>query len=393
MSRFLSLLMLIVLGAPLIFGFPETVSTVASPRGAPTVAAHTDTLSPGLRTALSAFETDLTRRAIDLSSLRPGGPPKDGIPSIDDPRFVSTEAAANWIAPQEPVLLVSHNEHTRGYPLQILIFHEIVNDIIGGMPVAVTFCPLCYSAIAFDRRVDGEAVEFGVSGLLRMSDLVMYDRKTESLWQQFTGRAIVGTLTGTELDRLPAQIVSFQAFRETYPDAQVLSRDTGFDRPYGRNPYAGYEDVDTPPFAVSNATDGRLPPMSKVIAIPDENDPLAIPHAVSRSHGVIETTVGEQRVVIFHSGTTVSAMDAGAIRDSGVDGTVGVFEPAVGDRRLSFEQTGDDEIIDRETGTRWSTTGRGLEGPLSGRQLPRVEHGSYFAFAWLSFRPSTRILN
>ncbi|NBC87376.1 MAG: DUF3179 domain-containing protein, partial [Bacteroidetes bacterium] len=109
--------MLIALGTPLIFGLPETVSTVASPRGTPTVAAHTDTLSPGLRTALSAFETDLTRRAIELSSLRPGGPPKDGIPSIDDPRFVSPEAAASWIAPQEPVLLVSHNDHTRGYPL------------------------------------------------------------------------------------------------------------------------------------------------------------------------------------------------------------------------------------------------------------------------------------
>jgi hypothetical protein len=392
MSRFLSLLVLIVLGTPLMFGLPETVSTVASPRGTPTVATHADTLSPGLRSALSAFETDLTRRAVDLSSLRPGGPPKDGIPSIDDPRFVSPEAAANWIAPQEPVLLVSHEGDARGYPLQILIFHEIVNDIIGGTPVAVTFCPLCYSAIAFDRRVEGEAVEFGVSGLLRMSDLVMYDRKTESLWQQFTGRAIVGTLTGTQLDRLPAQIVSFQAFRETYPDAQVLSRETGFDRPYGRNPYAGYEDVDTPPFAVSNATDGRLPPMSKVIAIPDENDPLAIPHAVSRSRGVIETTVGKRSVVIFHSGSTVSVMDARDIRESGIDGTVGVFEPVIGDRRLSFEQTGDGHIVDRETGTRWSTTGRGLDGPLSGRQLPRVEHGSYFAFAWLSFRPSTRIL-
>jgi hypothetical protein len=197
--------------------------------------------------ALRQFDTDWTQHTIDLSTLKSGGPSKDQIPALDHPSFVSVADARDWISPQEPVISVEHNGVARAYPLQILTWHEIVNDRLGGTPVAVTFCPLCYSALVFDRRVDGETLSFGVSGLLRHSDLVMFDRGTETLWQQFTGEAIVGDRVGDTLTKIPSQILSFKQFADTYPDARVLSRDTGYDRPYGRNPYAGYDDVDTRP--------------------------------------------------------------------------------------------------------------------------------------------------
>jgi len=183
---------------------------------------------------------------IELSELMSGGPGKDGIPAIASPRFVSPEEAGRWLKFQEPVISLVVGGAARAYPLQILLWHEIVNDRIGGVPVAVTFCPLCYSAVAFDRRIEGSEYSFGVSGMLRNSDMIMYDRETESLWQQLFGEAIVGDLTGARLMPLPAQIISFRQFSAAYPNGRVLSRDTGYDRPYGRNPYVGYDDINQP---------------------------------------------------------------------------------------------------------------------------------------------------
>jgi len=224
-------------------------------------------LPPNAPPALQQFDTAYSKHNIDLSTLVSGGPPKDGIPSVDAPVFVSVREASRWVAPEEPVILLEHKGTARAYPLQILTHHEIVNDRIAGTPVAVTFCPLCYSALVFERTLDGAPVELGVSGLLRNSDLVMYDRKTETLWQQLTGKAIVGDLAGRTLTQIPSQIVSFRQFSTTHPDGAVLSRDTGHDRPYGRNPYAGYDDIDNKPFAYRGPTDDRLPPMAKVVAV------------------------------------------------------------------------------------------------------------------------------
>ena len=229
-----------------------------------------------------AWATDTSKRAIDLAELQAGGPPKDGIPAIDDPRFVSAEEAADWLAPQEPVVLLAVSGEAKAYPLQILTWHEIVNDEVGGVAVAVTFCPLCYSAVAFRRTLDGRPLTFGVSGFLRHSDLVMYDRETESLWQQLTGEAIVGALTGEALEVLPAQLVSFAQFREAHPEAPVLSRETGHARPYGRNPYAGYDEVGKPPFLFAGPYDKRLPPMEKVVAVSLGGERMAYPHRLTR---------------------------------------------------------------------------------------------------------------
>lgn len=346
--------------------------------------------------ALAQFDTDLSRHSIDLSSLRPGGPPKDGIPSIDQPSFVTVEEAASWVSPHEPVIALRHRGEARAYPLQILTFHEIVNDEIGGTPVAVTFCPLCYSAIVFERVLQGEPVEFGVSGLLRKSDLVMYDRRTESLWQQLTGEAVVGTLTGTTLDRLPAQILSFEQFRAAFPEGRVLSRDTGYDRSYGNNPYAGYDDVDEPPFAFRGEVDDRLPPKMKVVTVTIGGESVAYPVKQTRKRGVVADTVGGQPVVVFHGRGAVSALDARQIAQSRSVGSVGVFDPRVESRSgqmrsLTFEPRGDDRFTDHQTGSTWTIDGRAVAGPLKGQRLSPIDHGLYFAFAWLAFRPDTMV--
>lgn len=345
---------------------------------------------PSAPVLLEQFDTDRSKYIIDLSELQAGGPPKDGIPSIDAPSFVSTEAARDWIEPQEPVIALELGGEARAYPLQILTFHEIVNDRVGGVPVAVTFCPLCYSAIVFERTLQGEPVEFGVSGMLRKSDLVMYDRKTETLWQQLNGKAIVGDLAGQTLEPIPSQIVSYQQFRAAYPDGQVLSRDTGHDRPYGQNPYAGYDDIDKKPFLFRGEQDGRLPPMEKVTAISMDGVDKAYPHRVTKERRVIHDTVNGQPLVVWHGEGAVSALDARRISQSKAVGSTGVFDPRVDGRTLHFRYE-DGRFVDEETGSTWSITGRAVSGPLEGRQLARIGHGDYFAFAWFAFKPETAI--
>ena len=173
--------------------------------------------------------------------------PRDGIPAIRDPRFISIAEADALYADSSPVMEVSLNGDARAYPLEILIWHEIVADVVGGVPVAVTFCPLCNTAITFDRTIAGTVYDFGVSGLLRNSDLIMYDSQTESLWQQIGGVAIVGDMVGARLTVLPSTIVAWGDFKAQYPEGIVLSRETGYARRYGANPYVGYDRIPKPP--------------------------------------------------------------------------------------------------------------------------------------------------
>ncbi len=336
------------------------------------------------------WKTDWDRRSIELNELMSGGPPKDGIPSIDHPKFVSTDAAKSWLKSQEPVISLVMGDEARAYPLQIMTFHEMVNHELGGESILVTFCPLCYSAVVFSRVVDGETLLFGVSGLLRHSDLVMFDRKTESLWQQVTGEAIVGTYTGTTLDRLPAQIISFAQFQESYPDGLVLSRETGFDRSYGKNPYVGYDDISKRPFLYDGPIDERLPPMEKVVAVGIEDVFKAYPHRITRERHVIHDDLGGQPIVVFHAEGAVSALEDADISSSREIGSTGVFDRRIDGRMLAFDYDGG-RFVDRETGSTWMVTGEAVEGPLQGHRLTPLEHGDYFSFAWFAFRPETEI--
>ncbi len=334
------------------------------------------------------WRTDFSKHAVPLGEILSGGPPKDGIPSIDQPSFVSVDEADGWIGDREPIVVFEHDGVVRGYPWQILIWHEIVNDEVGGQPVSITYCPLCNTAIAFDRRVNGRLLDFGTTGKLRHSDLVMYDRQTETWWQQATGEAIVGELTGTTLRFLSAPTVSWSDFKRTHPAAQVLSRDTGHNRPYGKNPYDGYDTGR--PFLFRGRTDNRLPVMARVVVVRNGDGSVVYPMSVLGREKAINHEVGGSPVVLFFRKGTASAVDAPSI-DRGRDvGAANVFERTVDGRTLNFRPDGDG-FRDEETGSRWNFFGVAVDGPLAGVRLTPVVHYIPFWFAWAAFAPDTPI--
>ena len=212
--------------------------------------------------------TDFSRHSLPYDEFVSGGPPKDGIPAIDHPPFVSV-AEARGLVPHEPVISVAIGGEARAYPLGVMIWHEIVNDTVGGMPIAVTWCPLCNSSVVFDRRAGGRTLSFGTTGKLRNSDLVMYDRETESWWQQFGGDCIVGALLGAELKYLPARVESVERFRTRFPHGRVLVPPDPEGRDYGRNPYAGYDSA-VRPFLYRGSLPQGVPPLARVVSVGGE---------------------------------------------------------------------------------------------------------------------------
>ena len=287
----------------------------------------------------SGFTTDFCRHQVPLSDFRSGGPGKDGIPALDHPRFASA-SSVGWLAFREPVIELAVGADVRAYPLQILIWHEIVNDRVGGVPVAVTFCPLCNTAIAFDRRVGGRTLSFGTTGNLRNSDLVMYDRQSESWWQQFGGEALVGRYAGTRLRQLPARIVAWREFERQHPDGLVLTRKTGFSRPYGDNPYAGYDDVSSPPFfPAAHGGDRRLQPKERVVFLERGRDAAVVPYSVLQRRRLIQVSVGGHQLVVRWRGGVASALDSGSIprgRDVGAASVSEHGKPVVFDEPFWF---------------------------------------------------------
>ncbi len=349
-----------------------------------------DDRSFGLQTATNGWNTNWNKHTVEYDELLSGGPPRDGIPSIDDPQFIGPAEAGEWLADIEPVIALEINGEARAYPLQVMTWHEITNDTVGGVPVAVTFCPLCNSAITFDRRFNGDVFEFGTSGLLRKSDLVMYDRTTETLWQQFTGEGIIGDLAGEQLDFVPSSLISFADFKAAYPEGEVLSRDTGFSRRYGENPYMGYDAIGNSPFLYSGPTDGRLPAMERVVTVPLANADVAYPLSILSEVGVINDTQAGQDMVVFHTPGTSSALGAKSIAAAEDVGATGIFNPNVNGQKLTFKKNGD-QIIDEKTGSTWNVVGQATDGPLAGTQLESVVHADHFWFSWAAFKPDTII--
>lgn len=336
--------------------------------------------------------TDFGKRTVPLEEIQSGGPPKDGIPAIDRPRFVTPEEAGKWLDRREPVIVFEHNGDIRAYPLQILMFHEIVNDTVGGAPVAVTFCPLCNASIVFDRNVEGTVLDFGTTGKLRKSDLVMYDRQTESWWQQFTGKGIVGRNAGMTLVQLPATITAFDDFRRAYPRGRVLSRQTGFARPYGRNPYRGYDRIGDIPFLFHDPIDPRLPAMERVLGVIQGARVKIYAFPAIAALSVINDEVGSEPIAVFSQEGMLSALDAEIIRDSRRIPAAAAYSRRLRERVLLFERRGS-RIADRETGSEWDIFGRAVAGVLQGTQLKPVDGGVHFAFAWLAFNPQSEIFS
>ncbi len=259
-------------------------------------------------------KTDFSRTSIDFSEVMSGGPPKDGIPSIENPKFMPI-AEADHLADTEPVIGLEVGGEWKAYPLQVLMWHEIVNDEIGGTPVSVTFCPLCNAAIVFDRRLDGRILDFGTTGKLRNSDLIMYDRQTESWWQQFIGEGIVGEMTGKKLKIVPARLESVARFKARAVEGKVLIPTYSQRRRYGANPYAYYDSMPRPFLYRGDLPEG-IAPLARVVSISDGNGGYrAWSMDALKREKRIETDDG---IVLTWSAGQNSALDAPSIRE-GVD--------------------------------------------------------------------------
>ena len=336
------------------------------------------------------WKTDFSRHTVPFTEILSGGPPRDGIPPIDEPKFIGFEEADRYLGRLEPVISFELNGDVRAYPISILTWHEIVNDVVGGVPVAVTFCPLCNSAIVFDRRLDGVVHRFGTSGNLRLSDLVMWDRATESWWQQLTGEAIVGELAGKKLTFLPGPIISWGDFKDANPGGKVLSQDTGFQRNYGQNPYVGYDRADNPPFLFDGDLDGRLLPKERVATVTVGDVDAAFPFSILSQEKVVNYNVGGRDLVVFFKPGTRSALDELLIGMSEEIGATGLFDADLDGRKLTFRADGDD-FIDNETGSSWNILGEAIQGPSTGKRLTPIVHTNSFWFAVAAFKPETKI--
>ena len=260
-------------------------------------------------------DTDFSKSSVTFKSIMSGGPPKDGIPAIDSPTFEPV-ASIEHLADTEPVIGVSINGDQRADPVQVLMWHEIVNDVVGGVPVSVTFCPVCNTAVVFDRRVDERVLDFGTTGKLRYSDLVMYDRQTESWWQQFLGEAIIGELTGAVLKVVPARIESFARFRARAPEGRVLVPNSLALRRYGANPHAGYDTSARPRFYFGEPPAG-IAPLARVVTIGAQAWSLDL----VRERGAMR--VLDDVIITWEAGQN-SALGAGVIAEARDVGNVAV---------------------------------------------------------------------
>lgn len=345
-------------------------------------------------------EQDWTRRTVRFGQIVRGCGGRDCILALDAPGAVSSDgpygvarfapvASVDYPA-NLPVAVLRVGGSARGYPLHILTLHEIVNDVVAGVPVVASFCPLCNTALAFDRRVDGAALDFGVSGNLRHSDLIMWDRQTETWWQQATGEGIVGRHAGVRLTPLQMSVIAFGDFRRAFPDADVLTEETGFGYRYGRNPYPGYDTAGFPRY-LAKSPDGRLPALERVLTLSDGEDHLAVPFsALARSPVATVEFAGTEVLALWAPGVA-SALDELEIAASRDVGAAAAFRPEAGGRALTFAPAGPGRFTDAETGSVWDVTGLALSGPLAGERLPAVAHTTQFWFAWAAFYPGTAV--
>ena len=269
-------------------------------------------------------ETDFGTTSVESwVEILSGGPPKDGIPALSDPDFLAV-AEESRLGPREPVITLEIEDAVpRAYPIRYLTWHEIVNDEVGGIPVAVTFCPLCNSGITFDRRTAAGVLEFGVSGKLRFSDMIMYDRQTESWWQQAIGEAIVGELTGTKLESLPSWMESWSEFSARNPDGLVMDQPTQYRRNYGVNPYVRYDSSSRPFLYSGEMPPHDIPALARVVRVGDAAWPMT---RISEAG-----EIREDGVVLSWAAGQASALDTARISDGRDVGTVRVRDESGND--------------------------------------------------------------
>ena len=327
--------------------------------------------------SVSTFEGKEEESSIvPLDQIVSGGPPPDGIPSIDKPKFISIQEADKYLEDSELVLGLNINGDIRAYPLQILVWHEIVNDNVGGVPVAVTYCPLCFTNQVFNRTLDNrQTLEFGTSGKLYNSNLVMYDRTTKSLWSQAMAQAIVGKFAGVKLERIPFDVAYWKEWKQLYPDSKVLSRDTGSTRPYGADPYGDYYTNGDVLFPVSNKDD-RLGLKEIVIGFENNGQYKAYKLQEIENKKVINDQVNGKPIALF-------SLHPFMVR---------AYHPMVDGQVLEFSyNTKDQNFVDKQTNSLWNFEGKAISGQMKGKQLTRLPFDEGFWFEWVAFHPKTEL--
>jgi hypothetical protein len=316
------------------------------------------------------METNGQKHLIPLDKIRDGGPPKDGIPSIDKPKFVSSEQA-DFISESDIVIGLKINGESKAYPLFILVWHEIVNDRVGNVPVSVTYCPLCYTSQVFERTIDGKAVEFGTSGKLYNSNLLMYDRLTDSYWSQGLGMAVTGPMTGTSLDIVPFDLMTWEDWKKHHQDTMVLTTDTGHIRSYGTDPYGNYYTDSRIMFPVENSDD-RMKPKEVIVGLNHDNVFKAYRQDYVESREAMNDYVGNKPVLLI----------------SEYDHNTRVFDRTVNGEILElFSEDG--MLVDAQTNSMWTYDGMAISGPLAGSMLQRMPIHVGFWFEWVAFHPGT----
>lgn len=323
-------------------------------------------------------------QAVDIQegAIRGTGIGRDSIPSIDRPRFVSAQEASAFVEDSQVVFGLEAPSGPRAYPQQILVWHEVVNDWVGGAPVAVTYCPLTGSQVAF-RGVPApgaDPVEFGTTGRLVNSNLLMYDRATESDWPQISGQAVRGPLRGAALEREPLVWTTWGRWRDRHPDTPVLSTDTGFVRNYRSDPYGSYDPLggyyrdESVRFPVV-CRDHRFRAKRVFLGLAGGRDAWAVDPVHLRDVRVANLTLCEEPVAVLYD----ERLDAGRAFQARRDGT-------------ALDLHWDGTVVDGATGSRWSPEGVALEGPLAGTRLPEIPSMNVMWFAWAAFHPWTRVL-
>jgi hypothetical protein len=315
------------------------------------------------------------KHTVPLDQIVSGGPPPDGIPSIDLPKFVSVTEGNKFLKDTDKVVGINLNGDIRAYPLQILVWHEIVNDNVDDVPIAVTYCPLCFTNQVFKRTVNHTVLEFGTSGKLYNSNLVMYDRTSKSLWSQALGEAIVGSYTGVKLERIPFDVAFWKDWKELYPKSKVLSKDTGSTRPYGADPYADYYNSPDILFPVSNR-DGRLGLKEIIVGL--ENDGVYKAYKLQdiEKLKVINDIINNKLVTLF-SLYPITARG---------------FDPTINNQTLTFYYNSTNHsFIDKQTQSKWDFEGKSIEGSMKGEQLLRLPFDEGYWFEWVAFHPGTKV--
>jgi hypothetical protein len=358
-------ILLIFMSFGVIFLFGCTSATQSSVQG-------NDQLHSGGKNLAQMDETDIktlqdgTKYLLHPNNILSGGPPKDGIPSLDNPKFQNAEEADRWLNEEDLVLGLSYKGVSRAYPHRVLNWHEIVNDKVGGERILITYCPLCRTGIAFKPIVNGQEVEFGTSGKLYNSELVMYDRLTDSYWPQTLGKAVIGQATPQVLEKIPLDTVRWGDWKKVHPDTQVLRKETGFIRDYDRNPYADFQKNDIVGFGLE-FNDVRLKPKEIVYGAEIEGIAKAYPEDELRRNEIINDELDGIPIVA----AWYEELNTGRIFNSNLDGEI-----------LTFQIT-DNKIID-QTGREWT-----IQEMIA--NLETLDTFGHFWFAWAAFFPNTEV--